>query len=63
MKQENVNITLPEGQFNVLADIFESDDLRTFQEIYEDWCSLSCKLRELNARGINLPEGLSEGAF
>lgn len=63
MKQENINITLPEGSFNVSADVFEDNDIKIFQEVYRDWCSLSNKLRGLNARAVNLPEGLSEGAF
>ncbi|MDO4763137.1 MAG: Bsp6I family type II restriction endonuclease [Flavobacteriaceae bacterium] len=63
MKQENVKIILPEGEFNVCADIFELKDLKQLQIIYKDWISLCHKLRSFNARAINLPEGLSEVAF
>lgn len=63
MKQESVKIILPEGEFNVLADIFQPIDLEKLQIIYKDWRSLCDKLRSLNARAINLPEGLSEVAF
>lgn len=63
MRQESVRITLPEGEFSVCADIFQLEDLNLLQTIYQDWRSLSDKLRSLNARAINLPEGLSEVAF
>ncbi|MFV0157129.1 Bsp6I family type II restriction endonuclease [Empedobacter falsenii] len=63
MKQEIRNIKLPEGDFQVSVDIFTKEDLKLFQEIYQEWRSLSNKLNSIKARSINLPEGLSEGSF
>lgn len=63
MRSEKKSITLPEGTFEVSVDIFEKKDLNDFQEIYNEWRSLSRKLNNFNARSINLPEGLSEGSF
>lgn len=56
-------LILPEGTFNVNADHFDESDLTTLIEIYDNWRDLSIKLNSLNARSVNLPEGLSEVAF
>ncbi len=63
MNQEVKNIKLPEGDFQVSVDIFSLEDLKLFQEIYQEWRNLSNKLNSIKARSINLPEGLSEGSF
>jgi hypothetical protein len=56
-------LKLPEGNFNVNVDVFEEKDKVQFANIYREWRSLSSKLISFNARAVNLPEGLSEGAF
>ena len=63
MIQSIQSITLPEGTFNVNCDSFIDDDLVILRQIYADWRDLSTKLNSLNARSVNLPEGLSEVAF
>jgi|LauGreDrversion4_2_1035121.scaffolds.fasta_scaffold215247_2 hypothetical protein len=63
MIQSKKSIVLPEGTFNVQCDSFVDEDLVILREIYTDWRDLSNKLKSLNARSINLPEGLSEVAF
>ena len=56
-------LQLPEGNFNVNVDVFEVKDKLQFEKIYRTWRELSSMLKSFNARAINLPEGLSEGAF
>jgi hypothetical protein len=56
-------LKLPEGNFNVNVDVFEESDKLQFEKIYKAWRELSSNLKSFNARAINLPEGLSEGAF
>lgn len=56
-------LILPEGTYTVNADHFEKSDLQTLIEIYDNWRDLSTKLNALNARSVNLPEGLSEVSF
>ncbi len=63
MKKKEVLLHLPEGEFNCTADCFDKTDLKTLIEIYDAWRNLSEKLNSLNARSVNLPEGLSEVAF
>lgn len=52
MRQEDVRIMLPEGDFSARADIFQLEDLNLLQTIYQDWRSLCDKLRSLNARQL-----------
>ena len=63
MITKKTKITLPEGEFTVDADYFDKTDLKVLIEIYESWRYLSNKLKDFNARSVNLPEGLSEVAF
>lgn len=63
MKEERVRIKLPEGTFDVRADIFEKNDKTFLAEIYDDWRNLTERLKKINGRGINLPEVLSEAIF
>jgi hypothetical protein len=63
MFTENNILTLPEGQFNVKTISFEKKDKSELFSIYTDWINLTQKLKSIYARGINLPEGLSESAF
>lgn len=63
MKTEMVKLKLPEGEFYVNADIFDKSDVNKLIRIYDNWRELSQNLNSLNARSVNLPEGLSEIAF
>lgn len=56
-------IQLPEGRFEAEFLEFENSDRRRLREIYENWRNLNTMLGEIQARSINLPEGLSESAF
>lgn len=63
MRTITENIILPEGQFKAQLDIFENQDRTTLKRIYNRWRELSNELKKINSRAINIPEGLSEGAF
>lgn len=63
MKTKNTKLILPEGEFNVNADYFDETDIIPLIEIYDNWRNLSNKLKNFNARAVNLPEGLSEVVF
>jgi len=63
MKQERVKIKLPEGTFDVRANIFENKDITFLAKIYDDWRNLTNRLKNIGGRGINLPEVLSEAIF
>ena len=63
MQLTQKTITLPEGTFNVTAQIFDSSDDIEIRELYAKWIELSSRLRELGGRGVNLPEVLSESVF
>jgi hypothetical protein len=57
------NLRLPEGQFEAEVIAFEESDRTRIRRMYDDWRNLTDSLKEFNARGINLPEGISESAF
>lgn len=57
------NLTLPEGVFEAEVLQFEETDRKVLYKIYKDWRNLCENLNLLHARGVNLPEGLSESAF
>lgn len=63
MKLKTANIKLPEGNFEVKVQEFEESDREVLFQIYKEWRSLCDNLTKLHSRTINLPEGLSEGAF
>ena len=56
-------LILPEGEFDVKVQLFTEADRISLASIYKNWRNLCTDLQGINARGINLPEGLSEGAF
>lgn len=63
MKFVTKNIKLPEGYRDARLQVFDqSDGIKLFQ-IYREWRGLCDKLASIGSRSINLPEGLSEGAF
>jgi hypothetical protein len=63
MRIELREIRLTEGVFEAELQFFEENDRQTLSEIYSAWRSLCGNLRALKSRAVNLPEGLSEGAF
>tara|TARA_Y100001970_G_C14092199_1_gene780652 strand:+ start:167 stop:730 length:564 start_codon:yes stop_codon:yes gene_type:complete len=63
MNIESNNLTIPEGIFPVKTISFNPKDKLELLNIYNNWVNLSTQLRNIGARGINLPEGLSESAF
>jgi hypothetical protein len=63
MKFVTKSIKLPEGYRDARLQVFDqSDGIKLFQ-IYREWRGLCDKLASIESRSINLPEGLSEGAF
>lgn len=63
MKVECIDLYLPEGKFNSPLIAFTDDDRLVLWNIYKDWRNLCGRLNNIQARSINLPEGLSESAF
>lgn len=63
MKEINTTLTLPEGDFAANVLQFEETDRKKLFSIYNDWRNLCNKLNDMAARGVNLPEGLSESSF
>lgn len=63
MKNIQVTISLPEGDFNTEVLEFEEKDRKFLLKIYNEWRNLCTSLNSVSARGVNLPEGLSESAF
>lgn len=63
MKIINKTLSLPEGDFSTEVQIFEESDRKVLKEIYINWRNLCSNLNAMEARSVNLPEGLSEGAF
>lgn len=63
MKIEKEILTLPEGKFDVEVLKFEKEDRSKLYSIYNNWRDICESLYALEARGVNLPEGLSESSF
>ncbi len=63
MQIKNIDLVLPEGLFNSSVQEFNESDRNTLANIYKEWRVLSDHLKQIGARGVNLPEGLSEGSF
>lgn len=63
MKKEILKLLIPEGEFDFEVYRFYEADRQIFQDIYVNWRYLCSKLEAMDARKINIPEGLSEGAF
>ncbi|KZX11135.1 Bsp6I family type II restriction endonuclease [Methanobrevibacter curvatus] len=63
MKFEIEKVILPEGEFEVEVQKFEEKDRKIFNNIYENWRTLCEDLGKIRSRIVNIPEGLSEGAF
>ena len=63
MKVEKEKIYLPEGDFDIQVIKFDNSDRLKLFSIYLAWRELCKNLNSMKARGVNLPEGLSESAF
>jgi len=63
MQKKIERLRLPEGVFNVEVLAFSEQDHAFLSKIYRNWRNLCGDLALIEARGINLPEGLSESAF
>jgi len=60
MRIDQTTIILPEGAFSARVKKYGAEDKVALQEIYSSWRSLCDKLKSIDARQINLPDGLSE---
>ncbi|MGC9517484.1 MAG: Bsp6I family type II restriction endonuclease [Methanomicrobiales archaeon] len=63
MQEKLVNVSLPEGNFDITVLVFDESDRKILYQIYNEWRSLCDNLVKFKARAVNLPEGLSESAF
>jgi hypothetical protein len=63
MIEKEVLLRLPEGRFQANVLIFEESDRKILWNIYKNWRALCDDLLRIRSRAVNLPEGLSEGAF
>jgi len=63
MIAKNETLSLPEGDFVAPILEFEESDRKKLFQIYKEWRILCNTLGTVSARGVNLPEGLSESAF
>ncbi len=63
MKKKEILLKLPEGKFNLEVLIFEKGDMDKIRSIYKNWRTLCADLASIDARKVNLPEGLSETAI
>jgi hypothetical protein len=60
---ENIKLVLPEGDFNTTVYKFEESDKKHIKDMIVIWNNLSQKLKQIKARGINIPEGISEPLY
>lgn len=63
MRTVNQILELPEGNYYANVDVFGQEDASALFGIYNSWRNLCYLLNKMNARSVNLPEGLSETAF
>ncbi len=63
MQKQYQRIILPEGKYEVEVCSYDDGDKKALFSIYRHWRDLCIELEQMSARKINLPEGLSEGAF
>lgn len=60
MEKRRETLELPGGRFFADVSIFCSSDAASLKKIYESWRTLCSELAKMEARAVNLPEGLSE---
>ena len=63
MRTVTKTLHLPEGDFSADVDVFELKDREALERIYHSWRVLCDELDAVNARRVNLPDGLSECGF
>ncbi|MBT4191860.1 MAG: Bsp6I family type II restriction endonuclease [Candidatus Diapherotrites archaeon] len=63
MKEETREITIDKNKVKVDIQIFEKKDAKKLKTLYKLWIPLNKGMKLFKARGINLPEGISESAF
>ena len=63
MKISREILHLPEGDKKADVTIFDQKDNDQIKKIYDEWRILCDDLNKLNARSVNIPEGLSEISF
>lgn len=63
MQEKDIELQLPEGKFYSKVLIFDNSDKHFLFELYRSWRKLCEGLLKIKSRGVNLPEGLSEGVF
>ena len=56
-------LILSGSNYNATVQTFNNSDRPFMRGVYDKWRSLSNDLSSLKSRTVNLPEGLSEGAF
>ena len=61
--QEDKPIKLAKASFTASVKKFEESDRKRLYEIYITWKNLCMKLKKMNMRATNVPEGLSEGSL
>lgn len=63
MINKEIEMKLPEGNFKADVIEFEESDRKKLLTIYRNWRTLCDGLNGMQARSVNLPEGLSESSF
>lgn len=63
MINKEIEMKLPEGNFKSDVIEFEESDRKKLLTIYRNWRTLCDGLNGMQARSVNLPEGLSESSF
>lgn len=64
MITRSVVLPIPEAPVSAEVQEYESSDIESFREIYNNWVNLNAKIYGLGGtRKLNLPEILSEGLF
>ena len=63
MKQETKEIVLEGIKTKVQLIIIEEKDRPYLRRLYDSWKLLNKGMKDFKSRGINMPEGISEGAF
>lgn len=64
MRIISATLFLPEGSYNnVPAQTFDRNDIPMIHDIYRSWRNLCTHMTTIQARSINIPEGLSEAVY
>jgi hypothetical protein len=63
MKEEIRDLVIDKNKVKVNIQLFEDSDKTKLKSLYGFWNKLNKGMKIFKARGINLPEGISEPAF